>query len=60
MSASVPLLSPCIGICELDAGGVCEGCLRTVAEIATWSAMGAEERQRLMDEVLPAREAGRG
>ena len=28
------VLSPCIGVCSLDADGLCEGCHRTSAEIA--------------------------
>jgi predicted Fe-S protein YdhL (DUF1289 family) len=51
------VLSPCIGVCSLDADGICEGCLRTVAEIARWPQMGDEERLHLMETVLPAREA---
>lgn len=32
------LPSPCISICRMDASsGFCEGCLRTIAEIAAWS-----------------------
>ena len=30
--------SPCIKACRLDANGCCVGCLRTLAEIAEWSA----------------------
>jgi len=34
------LPSPCISICRIDAGsGLCEGCLRTLDEIAGWSRM---------------------
>ena len=37
-----PTLSPCVGLCQLRADGVhCEGCLRTIDEIAAWS--GASE-----------------
>lgn len=53
------VLSPCIGICELDAAGLCTGCLRTSGEIAAWSCMGDDERLRLMTQVLPEREAQR-
>jgi len=32
--------SPCIDVCRIDAAsGWCEGCLRTIDEIAGWSAM---------------------
>lgn len=53
------VLSPCVGICSVDAQGVCEGCLRTLDEIARWSTMGDAERLRVMCEVLPRREADR-
>ena len=53
------VLSPCIGVCSLDASGICEGCHRSVAEIARWSQMGDDERLQLMEVVLPAREAAR-
>ncbi len=59
-AAYVPILSPCIGICRLGSDGYCEGCLRSGDEIARWVAMGEAERRRLVDEVLPAREAARG
>lgn len=53
------VLSPCIGVCSLDAAGLCEGCLRSVDEIARWSTMGDAERLRVMDEVIPRRECAR-
>jgi predicted Fe-S protein YdhL (DUF1289 family) len=53
------VLSPCVGICSLDAQGLCEGCHRTTAEIARWSQMNDDERLHLMDVVLPRREAQR-
>jgi uncharacterized protein len=49
------ILSPCTGICRLDADGVCEGCHRTAGEIARWMYYSDAERARLMDEVLPQR-----
>ena len=51
------VLSPCIGVCDLDDGGLCRGCLRSVAEIAAWSTMDDAQRLRVM-EALPLREAG--
>lgn len=53
------VLSPCVGICSLDANGLCEGCHRTSAEIARWSQMSDDERLQFMDVVLPRREAQR-
>lgn len=55
--AAEPILTPCIGVCELRADGLCGGCFRTGAEIARWSAMSAAERDRIMHSVLPDREA---
>jgi len=52
-----PILSPCIGICQLDRDGYCEGCLRSGDEIARWISMGERERQRIMHDVLPLRKA---
>ena len=53
------VLSPCIGVCTLDEHGLCHGCLRSSAEIAHWLHMDDDERLRLMETVLPAREARR-
>lgn len=53
------VLSPCIGVCELDDSGHCLGCLRSVAEIAAWSRMDDPQRLHLMETVLPARELQR-
>jgi predicted Fe-S protein YdhL (DUF1289 family) len=51
------ILSPCTGVCTLGDDGHCLGCLRTASEIACWVRMGDDERLRLMDTVLPLREA---
>jgi predicted Fe-S protein YdhL (DUF1289 family) len=53
-------LTPCIGICTLDAQGLCEGCHRTAGEIAAWASLSDEARLGLMLTVLPQREASRG
>ena len=40
-----PTPSPCINICRMDeASGWCEGCLRTLDEIACWSLLDDAER----------------
>ncbi len=47
--------SPCVGICVIDpASGLCEGCGRTLAEIAQWSALNEADRLAIMT-VLPER-----
>lgn len=53
-----PVLSPCIGICQLDDTGLCAGCLRSGDEIARWLSMSPAEREHLMHNVLPLRESG--
>lgn len=53
--APVAIESPCVGICVIDEeSGRCEGCARTLGEIARWTTMPAAERARIMAE-LPAR-----
>ena len=63
MSASAPppraarraIASPCISVCRLDpATGWCEGCLRTIDEIAAWGSMSPARREEVLAE-LPAR-----
>ena len=47
--------SPCIKVCVIDqASGLCEGCFRTLAEIARWATLSEGERRRVMKE-LPSR-----
>lgn len=53
------VLSPCIGVCALDDAGLCQGCHRNTAEIARWPQMDDDERLRLMETVLPQRQAAR-
>ncbi|MBE7217081.1 MAG: DUF1289 domain-containing protein [Caulobacteraceae bacterium] len=49
------IATPCVKVCVVDGeSGLCLGCLRTLSEIAGWSALGDEERARLMAE-LPTR-----
>jgi len=37
---TAPIASPCISVCRMDARtGWCEGCLRTLDEIAAWSSL---------------------
>lgn len=59
IQSQLPILSPCVGICQLGRDGYCEGCLRSGDEIARWVAMGEQERRHLLLEVLPKREASR-
>lgn len=58
MSSATAVLSPCTGVCELGADGLCLGCLRSGDEIAGWMQFSAAQRDYLMQFVLPEREAG--
>ena len=51
--------SPCIRVCRLDRRNVCEGCGRTLDEIADWSTSG-EQRRREVVIAARARLAMRG
>ncbi len=47
--------SPCINVCRMDAAtGWCEGCLRTLQEIAMWSGLSGAD-QHAVWKALPAR-----
>ncbi len=50
-----PVPSPCRSVCKMDRdSGFCEGCLRTIEEIAAWSGADDGERRRVWA-LLPAR-----
>ncbi len=50
-----PIPSPCISVCRMDErSGWCEGCLRTLDEIAEWSVMDARAK-RAVWKLLPQR-----
>jgi uncharacterized protein len=51
--ATVP--SPCVNVCRMHAAtGWCEGCQRTLAEIAGWGGMD-DAAKRAVWQLLPAR-----
>ncbi|GAB4168532.1 MAG: hypothetical protein OHK0026_07530 [Rhodocyclaceae bacterium] len=50
------LASPCIDICRMDeASGLCEGCLRTLEEIAEWSSASGERRRAILAAIAARR-----
>lgn len=52
-------LSPCIKVCRMDpVTGLCEGCYRTIDEIADWSSFGELEKRAVLA-LLPARKPRR-
>ncbi|MCP3722333.1 DUF1289 domain-containing protein [Paraburkholderia sp. CNPSo 3272] len=47
-----PPPSPCINICRMDArSGLCEGCLRTIDEIANWSTFDDDAKRAVWDAI---------
>ena len=52
--------SPCVDVCIMDPdSGLCQGCLRTLDEIARWSEMSEVEREQVIAS-LPQRDGERG
>jgi predicted Fe-S protein YdhL (DUF1289 family) len=49
--AQTPVPSPCIGVCRMAANGLCEGCLRTIDEIAGWRDADDEMRRAIWREI---------
>ncbi len=48
--------SPCINICRMDArDGWCEGCLRTLDEIALWGGLDASARRHIWQQLSTRR-----
>ena len=55
-----PVPSPCIDVCRIDARtGWCEGCLRTLDEIAAWGGLDEAGKQAVWDR-LAVRHAASG
>lgn len=47
--------SPCVGLCRVEpTTGLCEGCLRSLDEIAGWGGLSPARRQEIMA-ALPER-----
>ena len=41
-----PVPSPCVSVCRMDvASGLCEGCLRTLDEIAAWGGLPESDKR---------------
>lgn len=44
-----PVKSPCINVCRMDpVTGLCEGCLRSLDEIARWGQTTNEDRRQIL------------
>lgn len=52
---SIP--TPCINVCRMSPDtGLCEGCFRTLDEIARWSRQDDEGKRRILSAVTKRRE----
>ncbi|MEN9856135.1 MAG: hypothetical protein RLZZ157_1261 [Pseudomonadota bacterium] len=52
---ALPITSPCIQVCCVEPkSGLCLGCYRTLAEIATWGKKSETERADILTQ-LPSR-----
>jgi predicted Fe-S protein YdhL (DUF1289 family) len=52
--------SPCISVCRIDAAtGWCEGCMRTIDEIAHWSVLDDDEKRAIWSDLERRRRAHR-
>jgi len=50
--------SPCINVCKMDdRSGYCEGCLRTIDEIACWSGYAREEKLAVLAKLASRKES---
>ena len=58
LPADAPVVSPCTNVCRIDAAsGWCEGCLRTLDEIAVWSALDEAARRAVCADLVRRRAA---
>ena len=48
-SATEPLASPCIKLCQLNPKQVCVGCGRSLEEIATWAGSDSVTQRQIAD-----------
>ena len=43
--------TPCVAVCSTTFDEVCRGCGRTVAEVAQWVALGAQEKENIWQRI---------
>jgi predicted Fe-S protein YdhL (DUF1289 family) len=54
--SNAPYPSPCVNVCRMnEATGLCEGCLRTLDEIACWSLLDDAEKSAVWDQLAQRR-----
>jgi len=53
---TTPVPSPCTSVCKMDPGtGWCEGCLRTIDEIAAWAGLSDTDKLVIWDRLAERR-----
>jgi predicted Fe-S protein YdhL (DUF1289 family) len=58
MTAAGALPSPCINVCRMNGQrGLCEGCSRTLDEIAGWAAMSEADKRAVWQSIDERRAA---
>lgn len=45
------MISPCVKICKIASNGYCEGCNRSLTEIANWVKYTHEQRAEIMSQL---------
>jgi uncharacterized protein len=58
--SSLPIVSPCRKVCVIGGDGLCDGCGRTLAEVASWRGFSAQQREQVMRRVSGWRVRGEG
>ena len=43
-----PVISPCVGVCELNSDEICLGCGRSLQDVADWSAADEATRAQIV------------
>jgi predicted Fe-S protein YdhL (DUF1289 family) len=52
--------SPCVNVCRMDErSGLCEGCFRTIDEIACWSGFEREDKLAVLARIEARKRASR-
>ena len=52
-----PVPSPCVNVCRMNPHtGLCEGCLRTLDEIAHWGTASEENKRAVWSEIARRRQ----
>ncbi|REH37640.1 hypothetical protein DFR26_1419 [Paraperlucidibaca baekdonensis] len=59
MPSPAKSLSPCVGLCKLNADDVCLGCQRSMAEIRSWGLLTLSQQRKILTRIYTQRRAER-